>query len=53
MQTETERRIATVERKTKETNVFVSLDLDGTGHTTSLPGSASSTTCSSSFRAIR
>ena len=31
MQTETESRIATVERKTKETNVFVSLDLDGQG----------------------
>lgn len=31
MQIETESRIATVERKTKETNVFVSLDLDGQG----------------------
>ena len=31
MQTESESRIATVERKTKETNVFVSLDLDGNG----------------------
>ena len=31
MQIESESRIATVERKTKETNVFVSLDLDGNG----------------------
>jgi imidazoleglycerol-phosphate dehydratase len=31
MQIETESRTATVERKTKETNVFVSLDLDGQG----------------------
>ena len=31
MQIESEGRIATVERKTKETNVFVSLDLDGQG----------------------
>jgi len=28
MQIETESRTATVERKTKETNVFVSLDLE-------------------------
>jgi len=31
MQTDSDTRIATVERKTKETNVFVSLDLDGNG----------------------
>ena len=31
MQTDSENRTATVERKTKETNVFVSLDLDGNG----------------------
>lgn len=31
MEDESEGRVATIERKTKETEIFVSLDLDGTG----------------------
>ena len=38
-------RTATVERKTRETEIAVSLDLDGTGEATSIPASASWTIC--------
>ena len=45
-------RTATVERKTRETEIAVSLDLDGTGNATSTPASAFWTTCWKASAAI-
>ena len=39
-------RVAEVQRNTKETQIRVRVDLDGSGASTLPPASASSTTCS-------
>ena len=44
-------RVAEVRRDTAETKIRVRIDLDGTGGSKLAPASASSTTCSTSWRA--